>query len=173
MRRLPPILVGACAALLFAISAAAQQRSSGGIPRVGILTSAENERTPLLEAFRQGLRELGYVEGRNIVLEYRFARGDYSLFPGLAAELVGLPVDTILTDGGGAVAEAAKVATTTIPIVLGTAGDPVAQGLVANYARPGGNITGFALVSVELNVKRLELLRTVFPQARSTCSRTP
>lgn len=132
------------------------------MPRVGILTPAPNDRTPIFEAFEQGLHELGYVEGRNIVLEFRSDRGDASLFPRLAAELVALPVDVIVTDGPAA-ARAAGRATQHIPIVMGAGPDPVSLGLAASLSRPGGNFTGFTLMGRELEVKRLDLLHTAFP----------
>jgi putative ABC transport system substrate-binding protein len=113
-------------------------------------------------AFRQGLRELGYVEGKTITLEFRFAPGQAERLPALAAELVQLPVDVILTDTGVA-AQAAKNATAAIPIVMGTSGDPVRDGLVTSLARPGGNVTGLTLHDPELSGKRLELLREAMP----------
>ena len=113
-------------------------QTSAKVPRVGILTPADNDGTPVFAAFREGLRELGYVDGRSIVLDYRFAHGDFSAFPQLAADLVTSAVDVIVTDGGIAVALAAARATQTIPIVVATVGDPVTQGLVASIARPAG-----------------------------------
>jgi putative ABC transport system substrate-binding protein len=142
-------------------------QTSAKLPRVGILTPADNDRTPVFAAFREGLRDLGYVDGRSIVLDYRFARGDFSVFPQLAADLVTSGVDVIVTDGGIAVALAAAGATQTIPIIVGTIGDPVIQGLVPSIARPGGNVTGFTVLSPELAAKRLDLLRSAFPQAKS------
>lgn len=134
------------------------------IPRVGILTPAPNDRTPIFEAFKEGLHELGYVEGRNIVLEFRSDHGDASLLPQLAAELVALPVDVIVTDGA-AEALAAGKATERIPIVMGAGPDPVLLGLAASHSQPGGNFTGFTLMAFELNAKRLDLLRTAFPHS--------
>lgn len=140
------------------------QQGSPKIPRVGILTPADSDQTAIFVAFKEGLRDLGYIEGRNIILEFRFARGDYSLFPQMAAELVGIPVDVIVTDGGPAVARIAMEATKQIPIVMGTIGvDPVVTGLVPSLSHPGGNATGFTLMHGELNAKRMELLRTSFP----------
>ena len=115
-----------------------------------------------IEAFRQGLRELGYVEGKNIVIEYRYAEGNLDRLPGLAAELVRLKIDVIVT-GGGPNTRAAKEATTTIPIVMAQDGDPVANGVVASLARPGGNITGLANLAPELMGKQLELLKEIIP----------
>jgi putative tryptophan/tyrosine transport system substrate-binding protein len=155
------MLLGLAAAL--APRAAAQ---GTGVPRVGIISPADHERTPIFEAFRQGLRELGYVEGRNILLEFRFARGDYAALPRLAAELVALPADVIVTDGG-AVVPVVQAATSTIPIVMGTSSaDPVTLGLVPSLGRPGGNLTGFTLMASELGSKRIDLLHAAFPEAR-------
>lgn len=145
----------------------AQSTGSAKVPRVGILTPASTDRTPVFAALRQGLSDLGYVEGRNIILDYKFARGDFSAFPDLAIDLVKSGVDVIVTDAGIAVARAAVNATKTIPIVVATVGDPVAQGLVPSIARPGANVTGFTVLSPELAVKRVDLLRSAFPQARS------
>ena len=117
-----------------------------------------------LDAFRRGLRELGYVEGKNFVLEYRSADGRDERFPGLATELVRLKVDLILTRGTPAVL-AAKNATGTIPVVMTGIGDPVGQGVVASLARPGGNVTGLSAVVTELYAKRVELLRELVPGA--------
>jgi putative ABC transport system substrate-binding protein len=114
----------------------------------------------MFAAFRRGLRDLGYVEGRSIFLEFRFARGDYSLFPELAAELVALPVDVIVTQG---MAANAVDPSGRIPIVSPVMQDDVQRGLATSLSRPGGNITGFTLMHTELNAKRLELLRTAFP----------
>jgi putative ABC transport system substrate-binding protein len=119
---------------------------------------------PHTEAFRQGLRELGYVEGHNVRLEYRFAEGRFERLPTLAADLVGLSVDVLVTDGAGVLA--AKHATATIPIVFAVFADPLAEGLVGSLARPGGNVTGFSLLAQDLAAKRVELLTTVVPGLR-------
>ena len=116
-----------------------------------------------IEAFRQGLRELGYVEGKNIVIEYRYAEGKIDRLPALAAELVRLKVDVIVT-GGPAVTRAAKEATATIPIVMTMDTDPVGNGFVASLARPGGNITGLATLAPEISGKQLELLKEIVPK---------
>jgi putative ABC transport system substrate-binding protein len=116
------------------------------------------------EAFLRGLRELGYVEGRNIIIEYRWAAGKKERLPELAAELVRLKVEVIVTAVTPA-AEAAKRATSTIPIVMPVVGDPVGSGLVASLARPGGNVTGLTLMSTELAGKRLQLVRELLPKA--------
>jgi len=115
------------------------------------------------EAFRQGLRELGYVEGQNFVIEWRFAQGKPDQVPRNAAELVRLKVDVIVT-GGPTDTRAAKGATSTIPIVMTNEGDPVGTGFVVSLSRPGGNITGLATLSPELNGKRLELLKETLPR---------
>jgi putative ABC transport system substrate-binding protein len=131
--------------------------------RVGFLgpTSAASNASRM-DALRAGLRELGYVEGHNLVIEARWAEGAFERLPALAAELVRLNVDVLLTAGTPGI-RAAKQATTTIPIVMVTSGDPVAFGFVASLARPGGNITGSSNFSAELSAKRLELLKEVFP----------
>jgi putative ABC transport system substrate-binding protein len=132
------------------------------VPRIGILTPAAGASTPLWDAFRQGLRDLGYVEGKNITLEYRFAAGQNERLPALAAELVQLPVDLMVTNSGAA-AQAARNATATIPIVMAASGDPVRIGVVASLAQPGGNVTGLSLMVPELGGKRLELLKEALP----------
>jgi putative tryptophan/tyrosine transport system substrate-binding protein len=116
---------------------------------------------PMFDAFRQGLRDLGYIEGRNIILEFRFAGGDLSSGPQLAAELVKLPVDVIVAAGVGAYSALDPKGHT--PIVSPALMDPVQQGFAVSLARPGGNVTGFTLMHTELNAKRLELLRSAFP----------
>src|SRR5262249_44761403 len=118
------------------------------------------------EAFFQGLRDLGHVEGRNLVIEFRDAAGKPERFPDLAAELVALKVDVIVTTGGTLAAQAAKKATTVIPIVFAAVGDPVAEGLVTSLARPGGNLTGLSAVFTELVSKWLELLKQAVPGVR-------
>ena len=138
--------------VLLVLSAPAWAQQPGRkVPRVGVVSPAQSEDTPIFRALRAGLREHGYVEGSNIVLEFRLARGDYLSLPRLVSELVSLPVDVIVTDGGPGVAKLAKEATSRIPIVMGTSGgDPVASGLVASMARPGGNVTGLTLMQKEL-----------------------
>ena len=131
------------------------------VHRIGLLIAASNVIGPFTDAFRQGMRDLGYVEGKNIVLEIRGGEGAARIAD-LAAELVGLKVDIIVAEGGQALHAATK-ATSTVPIVMRTGGDPVKSGLVASLARPGGNITGVYAMSVELSGKRLELLAEVVP----------
>jgi putative tryptophan/tyrosine transport system substrate-binding protein len=128
---------------------------------IGVLASAPGD-SPLFKAFREGLRELGYVEGQNVRFEYRFAAGQNDLLAGLAAELVRDKVDLILTDGNAAV-HAAKKATSTIPIVMGTSGDPISSGAVTTLSHPGGNVTGLTLLGVELAGKKLELIGGIVP----------
>jgi putative ABC transport system substrate-binding protein len=115
----------------------------------------------MFDAFREGLHDLGYVEGRSIILEFRLARGDYTRLPQLTAELLTLPVDLIVSDGG--VRFVAK-ASGQVPVVIPTLYDPVGQGVASSLSRPGGGVTGFTLMTAELDAKRLELLRTAFPQ---------
>jgi ABC-type uncharacterized transport system substrate-binding protein len=148
--------------LFTAFSAVAQPAKK--VFRIGLLSG--NRPSPMpsnIEALRQGLRELGYVEGQNISVEYRFAEGKEERYAILAAELVNLGVDVIVTFGTQATV-AAKQATSTIPILVGNAGDLVGEGLVASLARPGGNITGFTGVDPDLSAKRLQLLREILPK---------
>ncbi len=153
------MLAGAAA---YPLLAGAQQKA---MPVIGYLgTTSLGPSAPSVAALRQGLGETGYVEGQNLVIEYRWAEGRYDRLPALAAELVGRKVDLIVA-GGGPSALAAKSATSTIPIVF-SGGDPVGDGLVANLARPGGNVTGFSLLVGDLMPKRLELVSELVPQAR-------
>lgn len=135
------------------------------VPKIGFLSigSATAAAAPRTEAFRQGLRELGWLEGQSILIEYRWAEGKYERVPELAAELVRLGVDVVVAVGTPA-ALAAKQATQMIPIVMVTVGDPVASGLVASLARPGGNVTGLSILAPELSAKSLSLLREVVPR---------
>ena len=144
--------------------AVAEAQQPARIHRIGILsTGSSSFQSVRVEAFRQRLRELGYVEGKNIVIEYRYAEGKLERLPDLAAELVGLKVDVIVT-GGGPTILAAKKATATIPIVFAAFNDPVGTGLVSSLARPGGNITGLSNIAQDLDGKRLELLKEAFPK---------
>ena len=142
----------------------AQAQQIGNVPRIGYLGGASLSAIPeRIEAFRQGLRELGYVEGKNIVIEFRWAEGQLARIPGLAADLVHRKVDVIVT-AGPLVTRAAKQATSTIPIVMATDPDPVANGFVASLARPGGNVSGLSTLLPELSGKRLELLKETIPK---------
>src|SRR6266508_588907 len=144
--------------------AVAQAQQPTKVPRIGFLSSSSpSTNAARTEAFRQGLRELGYVEGKNIVIEYRSAEGKLDRLPALAAELVRLKVDIILT-GGPASIRPAKEATSTIPIVMAHDDDPVGSGFVASLARPGGNITGLSTLYPEISGKRLELLKEIVPR---------
>jgi putative tryptophan/tyrosine transport system substrate-binding protein len=144
------------------------------VPRIGFLdNSTASGMAVLVDAFRRELSKVGWIEGKNITIEYRFAEHKNERLPELAAELVRLKVDLIVTSGGPTPIAAKKV-TTTIPIVMVTAGDPVGQGLVASLARPGGNVTGLATFSPELITKRLEVLKDAVPKlARVGLLRTP
>jgi putative ABC transport system substrate-binding protein len=134
------------------------------IPRIGFLNALFPTTNPArIEAFRQGLRDAGYVEGKNIVLEYRYAERKVGRLSALAAELVNLKVDVIVTSAAQET-RAAKIATSTIPIVMINEPDPVGTGLVASLARPGGNITGLSTLSPQLSGKRLELLKEIIPK---------
>jgi putative ABC transport system substrate-binding protein len=156
--------VGSLVALilsLLAVPLAAVAQPAGQVWRIGYLNAGSGE---ISEAFRQGLQELGYVEGQNIVIEYRQADNQLDRLADLSAELARLPVDIIVTEGENA-ARAVQHATRTIPIVLAAGNDPVGLGLVASLARPEGNLTGLSLMSLELEGKRLELLKEAVPTA--------
>ena len=149
---------------LVGFGAIAQAQQPKKVPRIGWLSGGRLPGTlERREAFRQGLRELGYVEEKNIVIEWRTTDGNRDRFPALLAELVRLKVDVIVTDSAGST-RAAKAATAMIPIVMTNVGDPVESGFVASLARPGGNITGLATLSPELSGKRLELLKEIVPK---------
>ena len=151
------------ATFLLTTASLAEAQQATKVPRIGFLGSGSSSAMAArTEAFRQGLRDLGYVEGKNIVIEYRYADGKSEPLPALAAELVRLKVDVIVTSAAGPI-RAAKDASKTIPIVFSATADPVEDGLVSSLAKPGGNITGLSLLVPELNGKRLELLKEAFP----------
>jgi putative ABC transport system substrate-binding protein len=151
-------------ALLFALSVTADAQQAGKIFRIGFLdSSTASGSAVLVDAFRQELRKLGWIEGKNIIIEYRFAEQKLDRLPELAADLVRLKVDLIVITGNPA-ASAAKKATTAIPIVMANATAPVESGFIASLARPGGNITGLSNLATELNSKRLEVLKDALPR---------
>jgi putative ABC transport system substrate-binding protein len=151
------------AVILLAVTVLAEAQQPKKVPRIGLLiASSPSPASPRVEAFRQGLRDLGYVEGKDIVIEYRYGEGKPDRLPTLAAELVSLKIDIIVT-GGSSPTRAAKEATVTIPIVMTQDIDPVGSGFVASLARPGGNITGLSNFAPELSGKRIELLKEIAP----------
>ena len=154
----------AFSALLFALGSSLQAQQPAKVPRIGFLGAAyPSANAARIEAFRQGLRELGYVEGKNIVIECRSAEGKLDRLPALVAELVRLKVNVIVT-AGPAPTRSAKEATKTIPIVMTQDSDPIGSGFVASLARPGGNITGLSSLRADLSGKRLELLKEILPK---------
>ena len=159
----PSILV---AVVLLALGVIAEAQQPKKVPRIGYLSASDPAtESTRAEAIRLALRELGYIEGQNIAIEYRYAEGKLDRFPELAAELVRLKVDIIVVGGGVTLIRAAKNATKTIPIVMmGQGLDPVEAGLVESLARPGGNVTGITNLSRELGGKRLELLKEAVPK---------
>jgi putative tryptophan/tyrosine transport system substrate-binding protein len=162
LRRRELIVDVVVAAILWPYTVRAQQKS---LPVIGFLSSRSPEdSSAAMAGFRQGLAELGYVEGENLAIEYRWARGDYERLPALAADLVGKSVRVLATVGGEPPGFAAKAATSTIPIVF-SAGYPVETGLIESYNRPGGNITGIDVMATELEAKRIGLLHDLMPQA--------
>jgi putative ABC transport system substrate-binding protein len=151
-------------AMLLALGFSAEAQQPKKAPRIGFLmNTSPSAISDRIAAFRQGLRELGYTEGKNIVIEYRWAEGKIERLPSLATELVRLDVDVILTAGPTST-RSAKEATGTIPIVMGFDNDPVGSGFVASLARPGGNITGLSTLAPEITGKRLELLKEIIPR---------
>ena len=159
---LPAVTIVALALHLLAAPLAAAAQQPAKVARIGILGET---RGPQWETFRQGLRDLGYIEGQTIVLEWRWSEGRVEQFPALAADLVRLGVDIIVTEGGLA-SLAAKKATSAIPIVMAISADPVGIGLVPSLARPGGNITGMASLSPDLGAKQMEMLKEILPGLR-------
>src|SRR5262245_58540873 len=158
------ILVYALSALILATIHLAEAQQPTKVPRIGFFSSiSPSIFSDRVEAFRQGLRELGYVEGKNIVIEWRSAEGKADRLPALAAELVRLKVDVIVSPGPGPT-RAAKQATNTIPIVMAFDEDPVGSGFAASLARPGGNITGLSTLASEISGKQVELLREIVPK---------
>src|SRR5437667_7061386 len=160
MKRREFISILGGAAVGWPVAANAQQPAK--VDRIGYLATSLTASPHLREAFLQGLRDLGYVEGRNVAIEYRDAEGKSERLPALAAELVALKVDVIVA-GGTPLILAAKQATRTLPIVFAAASDPVTDGLVTSLARPGGNVTGFSNIAPDLVGKRLELLKQAVP----------
>jgi putative ABC transport system substrate-binding protein len=153
----------AVGALLLALNFPAEAQQAKKMPRIGVLAGGSPSSTsPLREAFREGLREFGYVEGENIILEFRYGEAKGERLPDLAAELVRLKVDVIVTSSTPAI-QAVKEATRTIPVVMAFSGDPVGTGLVASLSKPGGNITGLSDIGPEISGKQLELLKEAFP----------
>ena len=158
------VICVALGALLLAFGFSAEAQQPKKVPLIGFLgATSPSTISDRVEAFRQGLRELGYVEGKNIVVEYRWAEGKIERLPDLATELVRLKVDVIVS-GGNSATQAAKKATNTIPIVMTQVSDPVASGFVASLARPGGNITGLSTLAPEISGKQLELLKEIVPK---------
>jgi ABC-type uncharacterized transport system substrate-binding protein len=158
------IILFALYSLLLAPCSTVEAQQPRNVPRIGFLSAASASEVAFrTEPFRQGLRELGYVDGKTIVIEYRYADGKLDSLPGLTAELVRLKVDVIVTAGPSAT-RPAKDATTMIPIVMTQDSDPIANGFIASLARPGGNITGLSTLAQELSAKRLELLKEIAPK---------
>jgi putative ABC transport system substrate-binding protein len=149
--------------LLLALCPTAPTQQSKQLPQIGVLYASAVANSSRLAALRQGLRELGYVDGKNIVIEYRYAEGDLDRYPTLAAELVRLKVQIIIT-GGPAGTRAAQQASSVIPIVMAQDNDPVGNGFVASLARPGGNITGLSTLGAALSGKQMELLKDIIPK---------
>jgi putative ABC transport system substrate-binding protein len=164
MRRRELLALLSLAGVAHAFAAHAQQKAT---PVIGVLGSTSSgPYAVFVAAFRQGLTEIGYTDGRNVAVVFRWADGHYDRLPTLATDLVARKVDVIVTSGGTPSAQAAKDATSTIPIVFATGGDAVADGLVTTLARPGGNVTGVSFLTAELDPKRIQLLTELVPAAR-------
>src|SRR5262250_2164931 len=163
MRKITALAVGA---LFLALSGSAEAQQPKKVPRIGYLSSADAATdSARAEGIRLALRKLGYIEGQNIAIEYRYAEGKLDRLPELAAELVRLKVDIIVVSTGDVTIRAAKNATKTIPIIMmGSGTDPVEAGFIDSLARPGGNVTGLTNISVQLGGKRLELLNEAVPK---------
>jgi len=158
-------LIGLAVVLALGLTLTSLCAQTQPVHRIGYLDGTPlRTNTARIEAFRQGLRELGYVEGQNLAIEWRFAEGDVARLPGLAAELVRLKVDVIVTGGAGDIRPATD-ATTTIPIVMAPDSDPVESGFVTSLARPGGNVTGLSTLHPAISAKRLEILKEMLPRA--------
>jgi len=158
------ILLCTLAPIILCVFDPAQAQQPSKVAKIGFLVvPSRSFFSTRMETFRQGLRELGHVEGKNVIIEYRYAEGKLDLLPALASELVQLKVDVIVTTSPPSV-QAVKNATSTIPIVFAATGDPVGSGLVASLGRPGGNVTGLSIVGPELSGRRLELLKEAFPK---------
>jgi ABC-type uncharacterized transport system substrate-binding protein len=156
-----------CAVALRPTAPSAQEKR---LPVIGFLHGGSpGPAGDFVDAFRRSLSENGYIEGRQVTIEYRWAEGDFDRLPALAAELVGRRVDVLVAGGGTPATLAAKAATATIPIVFANVGNPVEQGLAASLARPGGNLTGISILSDELTQKRIELLSELVPRAKVVC----
>jgi putative tryptophan/tyrosine transport system substrate-binding protein len=161
-----PFALSLVGAVLFALCSSAESQQAKNVHRIGFLSNTSLDRvSSRIEAFRQGLRELGYVEGQNIIIDYRFSEDKLDRLPDLADQLVRLKVECIVAAGTQPTL-AAKRATAAIPIVMGQAGDPVEQGLVKSLARPEGNITGLTDITRDLAGKRLELLKEAVPNLK-------
>jgi putative ABC transport system substrate-binding protein len=158
------ILLALCS-LLLAPCSAVEAQQPGKVPRIGYVSGSGDAKTPgpLVQGFRQGLRDLGYIEGKNILVEYRYVDEGLDRIPGLVTELVQLKVDVLVATATQAI-RAAKQATKTIPVVIASPTDPVAAGFIDSLARPGGNITGVVRLTRELSGKRLELLKEAVPR---------
>jgi putative ABC transport system substrate-binding protein len=145
----------------------ASRAQQSGLPVIGFLSArSPNDTLHLVAAFQNGLAEKGYVEGRSVLIEYRWALGDYDRLSSMAAELAARPVTVLVSTGGEPAALAAKAATSTVPIVFGTGGDPVQLGLADSYNRPGGNATGINFMTATLEPKRLGLVHELLPEVR-------